>query len=279
MQKYLNTKFDFNSADLIEVFDEVPLWSAPFGRKLLEVIRFRRGMSALDIGFGTGFPLTELAMRLGDSCHVYGIDPWEAASARAMKKMEVFGINNVEILNGTAEAIPLDDDSIDLVTSNNGINNIPNQQLVLRECSRVIRSGGQLVQTLNLDNTMMEFYDVVIEVLMDTENEEVVEKVKNHIYEKRKPLEEVIVMMEINGFSILNVEHDQFDYRFMDGTTLLNHYHIGLGFLGAWKSMLPEEMRSEVFKRVETRMNQMAERDGHFRLSVPFVCIDAIKTT
>ena len=65
MKKYLSNDFDF--VKLIEVFDELPLWSAPFGLKLLAYIDFRINISAIDIGFGTGFPLTEIALRLGDS--------------------------------------------------------------------------------------------------------------------------------------------------------------------------------------------------------------------
>ena len=57
------------------MYDEFPFWSAPFGTKLLDMINYRRGITALDIGFGTGFPLVELAMRLGPTCTVRGIDP------------------------------------------------------------------------------------------------------------------------------------------------------------------------------------------------------------
>ena len=71
MKKYLNNQLDFSN--LVEVFDEIPIWAAPFGLKLLEFINYKLNISALDIGFGTGFPLTELAMRLGESSIVYGI--------------------------------------------------------------------------------------------------------------------------------------------------------------------------------------------------------------
>src|ERR1035437_237983 len=103
MKNYLTTDFDLNSEQLIEVFDELPLWAAPFGLKLLEKVVLRKGITALDIGFGAGFPLTELAMRLGSTCKVYGIDPWAVASKRARKKIAFYGIENVEIIEGVAE--------------------------------------------------------------------------------------------------------------------------------------------------------------------------------
>jgi SAM-dependent methyltransferase len=86
-EKYLN----FDSPENVQFFDELPLWSAPFGVRLFEQIHLRKNITAVDIGSGAGFPLTELAIRLGKSCTVYGIDPWEAAIVRAARQDEVFG--------------------------------------------------------------------------------------------------------------------------------------------------------------------------------------------
>jgi len=44
----------------------------------------------------------------------------EAALERIKAKIKVYGINNVELINGVAENIPLPDNSVDLIISNNG---------------------------------------------------------------------------------------------------------------------------------------------------------------
>ena len=44
--------------------DELPLWSAPFGLRLLESVPLAPGATVLDVGCGTGFPLLELAHRV-----------------------------------------------------------------------------------------------------------------------------------------------------------------------------------------------------------------------
>lgn len=277
MTTYLNSNYDLNSDTLIELLDELPLWSAPFGLRLLENIKLKKNITALDIGFGAGFPLTELALRLGDSCKVFGIDPWESAIKRVEKKIEFYGIKNIEIICGVSENIPLADNTIDLITSNNGINNVDNQAKTLSECARVLKSGGQFVQTVNLNTTMKEFYDILRIVLINFKMESEAKKIDEHIYEKRKPLDEFTELIKFYDFSIENVILDKFEYKFVDGTTMFNHYFIHLAFLEGWKSIIPADRQIEVFSRVEKLINQKAEKDGIFKLSVPFVLIDCRK--
>ena len=88
MKRYLSNDFDL--AAYAEVADECPLWSASFGLKLLDYIDYRKNITALDIGFGTGFPLTEIALRLGESSVIYGIDPWKDAAGSCKKKNRLF---------------------------------------------------------------------------------------------------------------------------------------------------------------------------------------------
>ena len=277
MKKYLNSKFDLNSEELIEVLDELPFWAAPFGLKLIDKVVLRKGIKALDIGFGAGFPLTELAMRLGNSCKVYGIDPWTAAIQRTRKKLAFYGIENVEIIEGVAENIPLPSYSVDLIVSNNGINNVEDLEKVLSECSRIMKQGGQFILTMNLNNTMVEFYDILEIVLREREMTEEIEKMNQQIYKKRKPLDEFIKQIEKHGFTIKDIDHDQFDYKYVDGTTLLNHYFIRMAFLNGWKGIVPIEKQEFIFNEIEKRMNEKALTDGYFKLSVPFVVIDCTK--
>jgi len=55
MSKYLEKEFDLNSDKLIDYIDELPIWSAPFGLRLLDNIRYRKNIKALDVGLGQDF--------------------------------------------------------------------------------------------------------------------------------------------------------------------------------------------------------------------------------
>lgn len=277
MTQYLKTDWDFNSEKLIEVFDELPLWAAPFGLKLLDGIRYQKGIRAVDIGFGAGFPLTELAMRLGKDSRIFGIDPWEAAVDRAEKKIDFYGIQNVEIIRGVAENIPVSDQSIDLIVSNNGLNNVADLDQSLSECARIIKPGGQFIQTMNLNDTMLEFYSVMEKVLTDLKLEICLDSMRNQIYNKRKPLDQYLEQIKSHGFSIDSVSQDKFEYKFVDGTTMLNHYFIRLAFIDGWKDIVPKDKQVEVFERIENELNLKSAIDGIMTLSVPFVLIDCTK--
>ncbi|MCX6132798.1 MAG: methyltransferase domain-containing protein [Ignavibacteriales bacterium] len=274
---YLDESFDLEDPELVSMIDELPLWSAPFGLTLLDAIRYRKNITALDIGFGTGFPLLEIAMRLGAGSKVIGIDPWIGALERTRNKIHRYGIENVQLIEGHAESIPLADNSIDLIVSNNGINNVDDLDRVLSECARVSKRGAQFLATMNLDTTMMEFYTVMEDVLRERGQVEWIETMKKHIRAKRRPLDELVADLQKNAFTLPVVTHDAFRYTFASGTTMLNHSFIRMAFLGPWKSIIAPEEQKSVFEQIESRMNAKAEVDGCIHLSVPFVMIESEK--
>ncbi len=275
MKSYLNNNFNLN--ELIDVFDELPLWSAPFGLKLLEHINYKPNITALDIGFGAGFPLTEIAMRLGNTSTIYGIDPWKETFKRVNQKIYYYGISNIKLIEGVAESIPLEDNFVDLITSNNGINNVSDVDKVLSECSRVIKSGGQFVQTMNLDKTMTEFYNQLETVLSEMKLYKEIELMYKHIKQKRPPLHDFIALMHKHNFIINDVVEDEFCYKFADATAMFNHYFIRLAFMESWIKLLPTDKVELIFDTIESRMNDQASEQCGIKLTVPFVLLNAIK--
>jgi ubiquinone/menaquinone biosynthesis C-methylase UbiE len=277
MDNYLKTKYDLNNNETVSVIDELPFWSAPFGLKLLEKINYRKNITALDIGSGLGFPLLEIAMRLGNTCKLYGIDPWEAAVERIKTKIRIYGMTNVEIITGVAEKIPLPDNSVDQIFSNNGLNNVNDIKIVLSECRRISKIGAQLVFTYNTERTMIEFYSVMEEVLRERNLLNEIGLMKKHIYKKRKPVEEFIQLLNESGYVINEISLDEFAYRFIDGAAMFNHFLIKLAFIDSWKEFVPEEKQNDVFAELVERLNRLAQSKGFIKLTIPFAVIDCEK--
>ena len=139
---YLTFAVDLNAPESVSVYDELSLWSAMFGLLLLRHIPLRHGMQVLDVGCGTGFPLFELAQRLGSTSRVYGLDPWEAALNRAKRKAQLWNVRNAELGQGDAAVMPFRNGQFDLIVSNLGLNNFDDPEAVLAECWRVTKPSA-----------------------------------------------------------------------------------------------------------------------------------------
>ena len=104
-----------------------------------------------------------------------------------------------------------------------------------------------------------------------------VKKMKEHIYSKRKPLDEVKTLLTNSGFQIAAVQQDSFSLNFIDGTTMFNHYIIKYWFLSEWKKILNDSDLKMVFEQTEDRLNKIAKEKKGLPLTIPFVTIDCIK--
>lgn len=263
--------------ELISIIDELPLWSAPFGLSLLDKIKIGKVLNVLDIGCGTGFPLIEIAQRLGDSSRAYGIDPWKEVIKRAQFKVSKYEISNTLFINGYAERLPFKNTFFDIIVSNNGINNVNDLNETLSECSRVCKKDAQFLFTMNLDGSMMEFYDVLKDELEKKNLTNAVDKMKKHIYEKRRPLNEIKMHLNKNNFEISEISENKFYLRFADGTSMFNHSFIKYWFSSSWKNILEPQNSDLIFKRVEQRLNKQATEFGELKLTIPYAVINCTR--
>lgn len=269
--------FDPTSDSLANNFDECALWAAPFGVKLLDVLELGKNLRLLDIGTGTGFPLLEAAMMLGESAEAHGLDPWPAGVRRTQFKIDERKLRNVFLHEGVAESMPFPDAHFDRVISNNGLNNVDDMLQSLREIFRVSKNGAQLVFTMNTEETFHELYTIYREVLRDKNIPGGDAAIEEHIHARRKPLREVETLIAEAGFVLHKRYDDQFRFRYTDGTALFQHYFIRLAFLGSWLDIVAENLSTEVFAELEQRLNQHAAEQGALVLSIPFVTYDCRK--
>ena len=113
--------------------------ACPFNAKIINP-----GDNVLDIGAGSGTD-TFIASRLvGKSGKVYALDMTVAMLEKHRKLMQENSFDNIESLEGNAEAIPLPDESVDIVTSNGVINLVPDKSQVAKEIFRVLKPGGKV---------------------------------------------------------------------------------------------------------------------------------------
>lgn len=254
----------------------LPLWSAPLGIELLKNINYKSNKKILDIGFGNGFPIMELAQRFGETSTLYGIDVDIESIKNLKEKLSRHKIINVIIQHATAESLPFDDSFFDLIVSNNGINNVNDKEATIKECSRVCKLGGEFIFTFNLNSTFYEFYTVFKNVVKEYLLFEQIELIDLHINEKRPSLEMIERYLALFSFEVLKINRLEFEMSFADGTTFFNHYFIKNWFLPEWGKIIPINFRQKVLEKIEYALNKKSNQ-SYLSFKVPFVCIKCRK--
>ncbi len=277
MTEYLDFTFDTSDPDFVSVFDELSLWSSMFGLMLLEHIPLSTEIDhVLDVGCGTGFPMLELAQRLGPTCTVTGIDPWQAALERLAHKALVQGVENIEVHVGDASAMPFATDAFDMIVSNLGINNFADPEACFQECARVLRPTGCLILTTNLRGHMHEFYQVYADTLDALGMSDAIPSLQAQQAE-RTTLRDLQDLLDRTGFRTSSVHERSMTMRYANGTAMLRHYCVRVSFLNSWKKVVDEGDRHRVFSELESRLNRMSDAAGGLELTIPMAYIEGRK--
>ncbi len=120
---------------------------APMRSKGLEMLAVEPGAAALEIGFGTGHCLVDLALAVGPSGHVFGIDlSDEMVRLTGQLLRSNHCSEQVSLILGDAEYLPFAANSIDAVFMSFTLElfDTPDIPKVLHECARVLRPGGRV---------------------------------------------------------------------------------------------------------------------------------------
>lgn len=105
----------------------------------------KKGETVLDLGSGAGLDCFLASKKVGASGRVIGVDMTPEMIGRARTNATKGGFTNVEFREGRLESLPVEDASVDAVTSNCVINLVPDKTVVFREVARVLKPGGRIV--------------------------------------------------------------------------------------------------------------------------------------
>lgn len=151
--------------------------------------------SVLDIGFGHGKALLELAERFRPG-RLVGVDADPAAKPRAQATLRAAGLT-AELITANAAMTGLPDNSFDLVFCHQTLHHIVAQEAALAEIYRVLKPGGQL---LLAESTKKYIHSLPIRLLF------------RHPMQVQKTAEEYLALVRKAGFT---VQPEQISYPYL----------------------------------------------------------------
>ncbi len=105
----------------------------------------KEGETVLDLGSGGGIDVFLAAKKVGPQGKVIGVDMTQEMVTRAKATASKHDYPNVEFRLGEIEALPVEDETVDVIISNCVINLAPDKLKVFQEAYRVLKSGGRLL--------------------------------------------------------------------------------------------------------------------------------------
>ena len=198
------------------------------------------------------------------------MDVWTAGVARARKRIDGLALSNIEIFEQSAAAIPLPDRSIDLVTSNLGINNFADKATVYREILWVLRPGGGLCITTNPRGTFTAFFTLFRRTLLEHALSEAVVRLDESV-DRRGDREAIVLKFEAAGMQLTAFREDHTTFRFADAAAVFDHGLVRMGFRPEWEAWRPDGQHDAVFADLLRASHSTITARGEFVLSVPML--------
>ena len=102
------------------------------------------GATVVDVGCGGGMDLLLAALHVGPTGRAIGVDMTAQMREQAQAGAKTLALTHVEVRDGDATQLPIDDGSVDVVISNGVLNLVPLKDRAIAEIARVLKPGGRV---------------------------------------------------------------------------------------------------------------------------------------
>lgn len=134
--------FDANTARALEKMYQTPDVLGQRAR-FHQWLALAQGEKVLDVGFGPGLLVREMAESVGPTGSVCGIDQSEGMLEASRQRCE--GLEQVVLQQADATQLPFNDETFDAVVSTQVYEYVPDMGAALQEAARVLKSGGRIL--------------------------------------------------------------------------------------------------------------------------------------
>ena len=141
--QYVSWKLGYSLTDIESVPEESVLGLGCGNPVALASLK--EGETVLDLGSGGGIDVFLASKKVGPQGKVIGVDITNEMLGRAKSAALKHGYSNVEFRLGEIEALPIEDETIDVIISNCVINLAVDKLRVFKESFRVLKPNGRLM--------------------------------------------------------------------------------------------------------------------------------------
>lgn len=116
----------------------------PFAKRIAKIHKSYKNLEKpkiMDLACGPAFLLMEIQKQI-PSASLLGVDSSEKMLNYAKQKMEEYNVQGIEFKQGTAEILPLENDSYSIITCLNSFHDFKDPIKALSEIHRVLKKGG-----------------------------------------------------------------------------------------------------------------------------------------
>jgi ubiquinone/menaquinone biosynthesis C-methylase UbiE len=247
----------------------VPAIGAPLASDLIRRAALRPGERVLDVACGTGIVARLASQEIGATGTIAGLDvnPDMLAVARSATPSS----NPIVWQEASAEAMPLPDESFDVVLCQMGLQFMPDKHAALREIARVLVRGGRLI--LNLPGPTPRLFAIMGEGLARHLDAEAAGFV-NHVFSLHDTAEIQNLVSEA-GFHDISVQSDTKSLRLPAPEEFLWQYVYSTPLAGV-VTQVDDERRSTLERDVVSKWQEFVE-DSSLMLHVRLVVATARK--
>lgn len=172
--------------------------------RLIELANLRVGQKILDIATGTGLVAIAAAQQVAPDGVVVGVDIATGLLSQAERKIQMLGLQNVELIEADADYLDFPDKSFDVVFCNSALIYLAHIQNALCQWYRFLRPGGLVAfncfpETFEVAGVIWREIARRHGVLMPSPNEPLSTPEKCYIMLKQAGFEQCEVIIEKSG--------------------------------------------------------------------------------
>lgn len=117
-------------------------WRYNFAKRLVELAKLESGQKVLDIATGTGIVAIASAKIVGNEGKVIGVDISSGMLKQAQSKIDVEGLQNIELIEADADYLNFADNSFDAILCSSAIVYLTDIPAALRSWYRFLKPKG-----------------------------------------------------------------------------------------------------------------------------------------